>query len=158
MNNNPNFNPEDRSFRKQGVRLKRFEAVVTNILSSSVEPKYVRLGRKMGEERKGESDWPFNILPVAARVLGKGPGQLRNPKRAAKKEGQIRNILRVVLKLAPKDKNITIVDFGGGESHKVMPFALYSCSKSLLINIINRIWSFGHSTGSSLAKGNSVCC
>eukprot|EP00980_Cylindrotheca_fusiformis_P019063 scaffold6433_cov125-Cylindrotheca_fusiformis.AAC.5 len=92
-----------------GVCLKQYEKVIMKILPL-VEPKYDHLPPRFDDD----GDWPFNLLPRAARVWGDKPGQLKSRSRAARKEGQVRNMLRCVLRLAPADKPLTIVDFGGG--------------------------------------------
>jgi hypothetical protein len=120
-----------------GVRLKQFEQVLVNVLPS-VKPEYVCLPpvpRNIREESASSSSssetlWPFDSLPTSARVLGKNPGQLPKPERAARKEQQLQSMLRCILRLIPTNKRndekepFTIVDFGGGSGHLGIPLAL----------------------------------
>lgn len=130
-------NQQNLTFGAQGVRLKHFEQVVANILPH-VEPQYVALPPNLD----GHNDWPFSILPKTARVWGENPGQLKSRSRAARKEGQVQNILRCALKLAPQDKPFTIVDFGGGMLLELSYFAY----RFHLFNVLywTRIWSSGN--------------
>eukprot|EP00934_Nitzschia_sp_Nitz4_P005429 Nitzschia sp. Nitz4//scaffold56_size114212//89218//90783//NITZ4_003963-RA/size114212-processed-gene-0.36-mRNA-1//-1//CDS//3329554745//5419//frame0 len=131
----------------QGVSLKRFEEVLTRILPH-VRPSYVSLPTLSEVLPKSatvqcypptaDKGWPFVNLPSAARVLGKHPGQLNKPKRAARKEGQLKSLLRCILPFVPLDdkestsdtvtcsigNRFTIVDFGGGSGHLGIPLAL----------------------------------
>jgi hypothetical protein len=115
----PPNNPQNHSFGVHGVRLKHFEQVAANVLPS-VQPEYVCLP----PNPENDADWPFSKLPKSARVLGTNPGQLKNPQRAARKEGQLRSMLRCILRLVPKDEPFTIVDFGGGSGHLGIPLCL----------------------------------
>jgi hypothetical protein len=110
---------------------------VANILPQ-IEPSYVCLPERPDQD----PDWPFCHLPKSARVLGTNPGQLKNPKRANRKEGQLRSMIQCIWRLVPtpmiedKDENededkdeddnpvFTIVDFGGGSGHLGIPLAL----------------------------------
>lgn len=109
------------NFGIHGVPLKQFEKTTANLLST-VEPQYVCLPPPLD----ADADWPFSQLPTSARVLGPNPGQLNNPKRAGRKEGQLRSIIRCVLRLIPEDakRGFTVVDFGGGSGHMGIPLAL----------------------------------
>jgi hypothetical protein len=118
---------------KEGVHIKHYERVVTNLLHH-VEPKYVNLPNNTFPV-SSSSDWPYDILPNAARVRGTLPGQLSNPIRALRKENQIRSMLRCIISLLPKQilqlstndrlsSEYTFVDFGGGSGHLSIPLAL----------------------------------
>ncbi|CAJ1936810.1 unnamed protein product [Cylindrotheca closterium] len=104
-----------------GVHFKRFEKVLSNILPI-VEPEYVCLPPACRSESE---DWPFHdYLPHSARIWGDHPGQLKDRRRAARKEGQIRSLLRCIMRLVPANTECTIVDFGGGSGHLALPLAL----------------------------------
>lgn len=118
-NNANNADNDSTSPRKQGVRMKNFEIVVAEILANSIEPQYCKLNLEIDHCH----NWPFNILPASARVMGDSPGHLKGD-RAIRKEGQVRNILQIVPELASKDKTNIIVDFGGGSGHLGIPLAL----------------------------------
>lgn len=106
--------------KNSGVRFKRFEKVLTNILPH-LEPEYVCLPPC----RDGSKDWPFNeYLPNSARVWGDRPGQLKDQRRAFRKEAQIRSLLRCIMRLVPSNTEFTIVDFGAGSGHLALPLAL----------------------------------
>lgn len=128
-----------------GVRLKHFERVLTDLLPV-VRPDYVCLPSPRNLSPKEEIDeneldpsipmeWPFSQLPASARVFGNNPGQLPNKRRADRKEGQLRSMLRCILHLIPSSAMekvdrpnnkvpFTIVDFGGGSGHLGIPLAL----------------------------------
>ena len=157
-------NPQNFKFGVHGVRLKHFEQVVANILPS-VEPQYVcmpplpdtRGTNANNNEDEAVAEWPFNggkessssssssssSLPMvaSARVWGDRPGQLSNEKRAKRKEGQIRSMLRCIYPFIPLIRKqherrsqhqeqkgnfrpLSIVDFGGGSGHLAIPLAL----------------------------------
>lgn len=158
-------NPQNHTFGVHGVRLKHFEQVVANLLPE-IEPRYVRLPTVLPKtwtttqpttlttshnggkhtvietndsdekDENSDNEWPFATLPVAARVWGNLPGQLVHEKRALKKEGQLRSMLRCILPLVPLIRQRqhhgqtgrasvpTIVDFGGGSGHLAIPLAL----------------------------------
>lgn len=126
MATSSNDNPQNRSFGVHGVRLKHFEQVVASILPT-VQPDYVTLPPAPVED----DNWPFDKLPQSARVLGDCRGQLKDPVRAARKEGQLRSMLRCILKLLPESASdasnsrpFNICDFGGGSGHLGIPLAL----------------------------------
>ena len=115
----------------KGVRLKKFERVVAAILPH-VQPDYVELP-PLANSADAATDWPFDKLPAAARVLGSLEGQLSDTNRATRKENQLRSMLRCVLALLPKaasttiekqEASYTIVDFGGGTGHLAIPLAI----------------------------------
>ena len=146
-------NPQNRSFGVHGVRLKHFEQVVASILPT-VQPDYVILPpAPVVVNNKNNNNWPFDKLPKSARVLGDCKGQLKDPIRAARKEGQLRSMLRCILKLLPESARSAsssggssssssssdgvdasnnnnsrppfhICDFGGGSGHLGIPLAL----------------------------------
>jgi hypothetical protein len=139
------------SVHKNGVRLKKFEQVVTKLLSTT-EPSYSKLppaprsSSSSEEIQTKESSskqsstqllkWPWNVLPAASRLQGHAPGQLVSAPRAARKEAQLSCILRCVqrlvggknhqsaMKLSSGDRPFTIVDFGGGSGHLGIPLAI----------------------------------
>jgi hypothetical protein len=121
-----NKNPQNNSFGVHGVRLKHFEQVVASILPT-VQPEYVTLPPAPVKDE----NWPFDKLPQSARVLGDSMGQLKDPVRAARKEGQLRSMLRCILKVLPESASdasnsrpFHICDFGGGSGHLGIPLAL----------------------------------
>ena len=70
-------------------------------------------------------DWPFtDDLPNSAKIWGDRPGQLKDRRRAARKEGQIRSLLRCITRLVPASTECSIVNFGGGSGHLALPLAL----------------------------------
>mmetsp|Transcript_38349 Transcript_38349/g.92759 ORF Transcript_38349/g.92759 Transcript_38349/m.92759 type:complete len:459 (-) Transcript_38349:1394-2770(-) len=110
MAESPAQKPEsDNRQKNAGVHLKRFEKVLTNILPY-VEPDYVCLPSQ-------DESADYDYLPNSAR-----PQQDR--RRAARKEGQIRSLLRCIMPLVPTNTKCTIVDFGGGSGHLALPLAL----------------------------------
>lgn len=117
-----------------GVRLKHFEQVMVRLLPV-IQPQYVSLppmSIEFGDSKASledyDHDYPFSILPSSARVRGDAPGQLKDAKRARRKEGQLQSILRCVLPLVERRSDTslpyTIVDFGGGSGHLGIPLAL----------------------------------
>ena len=142
---NNGSNPCNDLFGVHGVRLKHFEHVVANILPT-VQPIYTCLPPRPFST---SHDWPFDQLPSSARVYGTGRGQIKDPQRAARKEGQLRSMIQCIVSLLPPTTNtinvpaeqqpqqpqqqqqhhhhhhpFTIVDFGGGSGHLGIPLAL----------------------------------
>lgn len=52
--------------------------------------------------------WPWSVLPPYARVCGDALGQLSDPKRAKRKEEQLRSLLQCIQVLLPPEIRITI--------------------------------------------------
>ena len=112
----------------KGVRLKHFERALAKLLPH-VEPRYLPL-RCLPPSDLLSKPWNTS-LPPAARVHGKLPGQISDPIKAGRKEGQIKSLLRCIGALLSsrdtrrrKEAPITIVDFGGGSGHLSIPLAL----------------------------------
>lgn len=158
-------NPQNYTCGVHGVRLKKFEKVVANVLLK-VEPCYVCLppqtpsqSPSFGGDSGNDDDWPFTFLPEAARVRGNNPGQLKNPKRAWRKEGQLRSMLRCILPLVPPDglrgpdDCTTIVDFGGGSGHLAIPLALMlpSC-RVIVVDFNERSLDLMHEKAASVTQ------
>jgi Methyltransferase domain len=108
--------------KAQGVRLKRFEAVVARLLPVVV-PNYVQLP-PLPLESNGRSEWPFHRLTPSAGVFGSLPGQIAQPERSRRKEEQVTSMLRCILPLIPAASKTVVVDFGGGSGHLSIPLAL----------------------------------
>ena len=124
----------------RGVRLKNFEAVVTDLLRNGLVPRFSRIPplpspavphtdihRNESKDDGDSGGWPFSVLPPQSRVLGTGRGQLSDLTRAVRKENQLRSLMRCVVAMLPKEKSrttTTIVDFGGGTGHLAIPLAL----------------------------------
>jgi hypothetical protein len=85
------------------------------------------------------TEWPFDVLPTAARVHGDSVGQLANEHRAQRKEDQLRSMLRCILALSEKilddgtDTPCTIVDFGGGTGHLAIPLAMLKQNVTVIV-------------------------
>jgi hypothetical protein len=148
-----NKNPQNHSIGVHGVRLKHFEQVVANVLPT-VQPDYMCLPPNLNS-LQDDDDWPFSKLPKSARVLGTNPGQLKDPQRAARKEGQLRSMLRCILRLVPNDdkKPFTIVDFGGGSGHLGIPLALLlpQC-RIIVVDLRKRSLDLMHEKASFVAQ------
>jgi hypothetical protein len=99
----------------KGVRFKQFETAVADILSNGVRPCFHQIPPRPSD------DWPWNLLPPAARVQGNGL-------RSVRKEQQLRSLLQCVVAMLPHDSALhhpySIVDFGGGSGHLSIPLAL----------------------------------
>lgn len=110
-----------------GVRYKRFEEVVAELLSKKdIIVKFVQIPRPP-IPYCNEAEWPFHLLPQEARVMGNCRGQLQGI-RAVRKENQIRCMIQCVLAMMNLENHdqekVEIVDFGGGSGHLAIPLAL----------------------------------
>lgn len=182
----------------KGVRLKHFEQVLASILPV-IQPAYVKLppipplyGCNDDDNDDHDTDddddegrlqcWPYDRLPAAARVLGSLAGQLAHPARAARKEEQIRSMLRCILPLIPpvhaaavvaattttttsyddttttdKSSPYTIVDFGGGSGHLSIPLALLLPACTIVcVDLGGRSLELLHAKAAQCVKENEL--
>lgn len=120
----------------KGVCLKKYEEAVADLLPH-VTPCFSQLPPTPSPVT---NEWPFDILPPAARVTGREPGKLKGA-RAVRKEGQLRSLLQCIVAMLPSDKRTaaTIVDFCGGTGHLALPLALLlSRVKVVVVDIGSR--------------------
>ena len=126
---------------KQGVRLRKYEEIVGDLLGS-VTPSFVPLpplpdhetisiindniqNKRNDKLNKDEEQWPFDVLPRSK--VGESSDQVKRER----KFGQLRSLIRCVLSMIPKHelqengsfKRIRIVDFAGGSGHLALPLA-----------------------------------
>lgn len=139
------------------MRLKAFEEVVADLLPH-VTPSFVQLP-PVPSSSLNEESWPFDSVPPAGQVSGSAPGQLSG-KRAKRKEGQLRSLLRCIIAMLPvKDddkKKVTIVDFCGGTGHLALPLALLlpQCDV-VIVDLKAASLNFVHQKARQRAKGDS---
>ena len=165
---------------KNGVRLKQFEQVVSNLLPT-IEPSYSKLpaappSSNNNDPEKASSTskhhhhtpWPWNLLPPSTRLQGFRPGQLASAPRAARKEAQLSCMLRCVDSLlirrtmhhenstteSKEDRRpFTIVDFGGGSGHLGIPLAiLYPHLRIVVVDLRKHSLDLLHEKATEVAK------
>ena len=123
---------------KNGVRLRKYEETVRDLLGSKLTPSFLPLpslpdhetisiiNDKIRFKRNNEGDkWPFNVIPKSK------VGESSNLAKRERKYDQLRSLIRCVLSMIPKQtlqendslKRIRIVDFAGGSGHLALPLA-----------------------------------
>jgi predicted RNA methylase len=123
---------------KQGIRLRKYEEAVLDLLCSNVSPSFVPLPSLPDHEtisiindnirhKRNNKDekWPFDVLP-RSKV-----GESSNRAKRERKYDQLRSLIRCVLSMIPTHalqendslQRIRIVDFAGGSGHLALPLA-----------------------------------